>query len=161
MAVFGQFDAVRGQLLRLGISSSVLAYIERLMDKKAVQRLVSHKLPFRDEIEDTQSYALLSRTRLGERSSRKYESHREYLDIHIVLEGEECIEFADTSLLTPLGSYDAKNDCLLYGNDVQGEVIHLTPGIVAVFFPQDAHMPGILSGKQCDIVKIVIKQKIK
>lgn len=163
MAVFGQFDAVREQLVRLGISSSVLDYIKKLLNKRFVQMLVSHPLPFRDEIEYNSSYALLSRVRLAERLLKTYESHRTYIDIHIVLEGEECIEIADTSLLKPLGAYDPQNDFIPYGNDVRGECIHLLPGMVTVFFPQDAHMPGIApeAVKRGEILKVVVKQRIK
>src|SRR3989338_6027537 len=113
MAIFGQFDAVRGQLVRLGISSSVLDYIKKLLNTRVVQTLALHPLPFRDEIEHEQSYALLSRIRLAERSLKKYESHRTYIDIHIVLEGTEDIEMADISLLKPLGVYDQQVDFIL------------------------------------------------
>ena len=90
------------------------------------------------------------------RDKMPYESHRKYIDVHIVLNGKELIELAHISALEPSTPYNEEKDYLLYKN-TPGDQIHLKPGICAIFFPQDAHMPGIGKGT---IQKIVLKIKV-
>ena len=52
--------------------------------------------------------------------------------------------------------YDPEGDCALYA-DRPTSWLHLVPGQVAVFFPEDAHAPVIGEGK---IRKMIAKVKI-
>tara|TARA_B100000315_G_scaffold258428_1_gene310486 strand:- start:8825 stop:9313 length:489 start_codon:yes stop_codon:yes gene_type:complete len=94
----------------------------------------------------------------GCRDDAILESHRTYIDIHIVLEGEEAIAVWPIKTLVPRTGYDNERDVIFYEPpaDSAAEII-LKPGLFAGFFQQDAHMPQLISGTACQIKKLVIK----
>ena len=86
------------------------------------------------------------------------EVHRQYIDVHILLEGKERIGWkALEDVTNETKAYDAESDCALYA-DRPTSWLHLVPGQVAVFFPEDAHAPVIGEGK---IRKMIAKVKIE
>ena len=87
----------------------------------------------------------------------KLETHVKYIDIQLPFSavetlGWKCIE----SLNSPLQPYN-ENDDIAFFNDESTSYITLQPGECVVFFPEDAHAPGIATGTLC---KAVIKVKI-
>lgn len=75
----------------------------------------------------------------GECKSVPYESHRKYVDIQRVVEGEELLMISDVSSLTSDSSYDEDGDFLnYYGNDTLSGVI-LRKGSTVILFPKDGH----------------------
>lgn len=87
------------------------------------------------------------------------ESHRRYVDIQAVLDGAESIDWYPTKILTIKDPYDNEKDVEFYNRmtDSWGR-IDLSPGVFAVFFPQDAHMPKLMVGEfSKTIKKAVIK----
>lgn len=85
------------------------------------------------------------------------EVHREYIDIHILLEGEEIIGWkplCDTK--DERKEYSESDDCALYG-DTCFTPIKLFPGQFAIVWPEDAHAPLIGEGT---IRKLIVKVKI-
>ncbi len=85
------------------------------------------------------------------------ESHRAYADIQILDSGTELVGFAQTVNCSPIGIFDTEKDLQKY--DGKLDFISLFPGIFLIFFPHDAHMPGIShpSAKDAFVKKIVIK----
>lgn len=91
----------------------------------------------------------------------RYEAHREYIDIQIVLKGKETILVAyekDMKVDTPYAP-----DCALYLPDVfPSQNLTIADGFFAVFYPLDAHAPGLaFNGKSEKISKIVVKVPVK
>lgn len=88
------------------------------------------------------------------------EAHRAFIDIHVVLEGEERIQWQPLSGLTVKAPYDSAGDFELYDvpESCPAEMI-LRPGFFAAFFPQDAHRPKLRTGAEAGrpLKKIVIK----
>ncbi len=87
----------------------------------------------------------------------RFEAHREYIDVQIVLSGKETVLVAyepDCKVDTPYTP-----DYALYTPDVfPVQNITLTDNTFAVFFPLDAHAPGLaFEGKSERIAKIVVK----
>lgn len=85
------------------------------------------------------------------------ELHHKYIDIHILLEGEETIGWKaieDCSNLTKL--YDEEADCALYAEPASAYV-KLLPGQFVIVWPEDPHAPVIGKGK---IRKLIVKVKI-
>lgn len=73
----------------------------------------------------------------------RLESHRRYIDIHVPIKGNETIGWARTRDMRLIQQpYDHERDITFYGDMAQC-LIHLTPGQMAVFFPEDAHAPNI------------------
>ena len=85
------------------------------------------------------------------------EVHREYIDIHVLLDGEEFIGWKPLcDVVDEQKSYSSSDDCALYG-DAFSTPIKLSPGQFLIVWPEDAHAPIIGKGK---IRKLIIKVKI-
>ena len=85
------------------------------------------------------------------------ELHRDYIDIHILLEGTETIGWkALEDLRHEVKAYSAEEDCALY-SDVPTTFVNLLPGQFAIVYPEDPHAPIIGSGK---IRKLIAKVKL-
>lgn len=85
------------------------------------------------------------------------EVHRRYLDVHILLEGEETIGWSPLSeLKMEQQAYDAEADCALYA-DRPSTYVTLRPGQWLMAWPEDAHAPIIGQGK---IRKLIAKLRL-
>ncbi|MHB8088995.1 MAG: YhcH/YjgK/YiaL family protein, partial [Anaerolineaceae bacterium] len=84
----------------------------------------------------------------------KWEAHRRYLDVQYMLSGCERIDFALLHTMK-LGEYNAEKDFQAMSGS--GSTLNLVEGSFAVFFPQDAHMPGLAVGKPEWVKKVVVK----
>lgn len=84
----------------------------------------------------------------------KLEVHDSYIDIHILLSGNETIGLRDRSKCNADDvTYDKEKD-IAFLDETPETFINLSPGSAAVIFPHDAHAPLIGEGK---IKKAIIK----
>jgi biofilm protein TabA len=105
---------------------------------------------------DESAHALVSEYQSKPVSDCFIECHRKFIDLQMVIQGVEKIGVCNASNCTEITAYDPEKDF----QKLEGELdfITLKPGLFAVFFPQDGHMPGICSGKTPEKVrKIVFK----
>lgn len=87
-----------------------------------------------------------------------FESHRKYIDVQIVLEGQETMELADITTITARGDYNPEKDLLLYEDHPAASLLRMYPGQAAVFFPEDVHMPSLRIGTEAVAMrKCVVK----
>lgn len=93
-------------------------------------------------------------------AAKSYEAHRQYADIQYVATGTELIHYAPVGVLQPVTDYDDRNDCLLFADPVSATPLLLVPGSFAIFWPQDGHKPGCVSGAPCRMKKVVIKVRV-
>lgn len=93
-----------------------------------------------------------------EAENRFWEAHRTYLDLHLMLDGEERIDlnFLDNMEIKP---YVAKDDFVPAAGIKKCSVV-LTVGDFLVCFPEDAHMTGIHNGQPGTIKKAIFKIRI-
>lgn len=87
------------------------------------------------------------------------EAHRKYLDIQMVISGEEGIGWCQADALEIDVPYDASKDAELYKHPEQGLLrVDLFPGNFMALFPHDAHMPSLMT-KQVPVFtkKVVVK----
>ncbi|MGN7357230.1 YhcH/YjgK/YiaL family protein [Paenibacillus sp. SAF-054] len=91
---------------------------------------------------------------------KRFESHRKYIDIHIVLKGREYVEVGSAASLTNRTEYDPDQD-ILFGDMQEGEGGKLTgylePGRFLVCFPDDAHLVGAHEHTAAIVEKFVYK----
>lgn len=93
-----------------------------------------------------------------ERENRFWEAHREYLDVHLMLKGEEQID------LNFIGNMEqkefvAKDDFLPLEGKANSHVV-LGEGDFLVCYPNDGHMTAIKTGVPQNIKKAIFKVKI-
>lgn len=107
------------------------------------------------QIDSDRLYAIISEFKTKTIEESLYEAHRQYVDLHIVLKGNERIGYANIDSLKISADYDEKKDFANYQGE--GSFLILTPGYFAVFYPKDAHMPGISVDEVETIKKLVLK----
>lgn len=102
-------------------------------------------------------YLSLVETQGKKPENAQIETHKRYIDIQVVLEGQETMGWAaidrDSQEIDP---YNAENDITFYKNKPT-TFITLHPGEFAIFFPEDGHAPLIGNGPiKKAIVKVLI-----
>ncbi len=88
-------------------------------------------------------------------SEGRPECHRKFLDVQYIVEGEECVGWADIADLTPDGDFDEANDIGFFTGKT--DLVRVGAGFCYVVFPEDAHMPGIAVAESKPCRKMVIK----
>ena len=89
---------------------------------------------------------------------RELEAHRQFLDIHYILEGEEAVGWAPIADLPLSGGCDEGNDYGMYAGECA--YMNIKAGYCYVVFPEDAHMPSAHLDTPKDFRKIVVKLKV-
>lgn len=90
-------------------------------------------------------------------SDQVLEVHRDYIDVHILLEGKDRIGWKAIEDVTDLKqAYQKEGDCALY-SDTPTSFVDLLPGQFLIVFPEDPHAPVIGEGK---IRKLIGKVKL-
>jgi YhcH/YjgK/YiaL family protein len=112
---------------------------------KAFESMDIKSLPDgRHEIRSDDVYMNLMQSSLG--AGGVWEAHKEYIDLQIILEHEETIAWAPVESIGHFLSYDSIKDISLSRDPQPGSPVKLNAGMFAVFFPEDAHQPGIGAG---------------
>ena len=88
-----------------------------------------------------------------------FEAHKNYLDIHLMLEGSERVEIAPPETLTEFDRVEA-NDFYAYRGEGQYRLV-LSPGDFLVVFPNDAHKIKMRVDGPETVTKAVFKVRIK
>lgn len=92
------------------------------------------------------------------REQGQMEAHRRYIDVMYVYSGREEIGFCPTESLTQLiAPYAQEADALLARLPEQSAMLAMQAGDIAIFFPEDAHAPGLVSGETGRVEKLVAK----
>lgn len=101
-------------------------------------------------------YAKCEEPAMLPREKAALEAHRRFIDIHVPLQCVESIGWADSAGLRNGRGYDTEKDIEFFG-DGYTTLLHVVPGQMAVFFPEDAHAPNIGTGKHRKIcIKIPV-----
>ncbi len=96
----------------------------------------------RHEIDGERIYANVMEIETAPASSKAYEAHRRYADVHFVIRGEEHFGVAPVAELEPAGEFSEKDDFGLYGEPERESWAILRAGDLVVTPPCDAHKPG-------------------
>mgnify|MGYP003298447135 CR=1 FL=1 len=84
-----------------------------------------------------------------------FESHKNYMDVQIVLEKEEYVGWQDISKLTETVPYSEEKDVMFY--DGQGIDFKIEAGMFYLAMPHDAHKPCRGIGEKYTYRKLVLK----
>jgi len=86
-----------------------------------------------------------------------FENHRKYIDVHVILEGEELHGHTVDDSIDVLSEYDEETDLKTYKRPTTYNSVVLKPGKFVVFYPQDLHMPNCCVNEQTPVKKLVVK----
>ena len=87
----------------------------------------------------------------------RFEAHRIYGDIQLIISGSEAIDVCDIERLDLTEQYDAQRDVSFFSPRGDATRLVLTAGDFAVFFPNDGHRPQISTGNPQMVRKVVVK----
>ena len=143
--------------------SNIGQYKEIPALKKAIEYVLATDLTTlpegRTDIDGDNLYVMIQHPTLRDSSEGLLEAHDRYADLQIVLKGSETFGYA---LREDLGEPDETkqpdNDVCFFRKPFDSVI--LSAGMFGIFFPQDAHAPGIKTNT-CDAdVKAVIKIRL-
>lgn len=108
------------------------------------------------ELEGDHLFVIVSRNG-DSKSDNKLEVHRHYLDIHVVLKGEDTLGWKPLShCVSPIGIFQEKEDYMLFA-DTDFTTFTLREGMFAIVFPEDAHAPLL---ETTQLHKLVFKLRL-
>lgn len=116
--------------------------------------------PGRYDIAGDDAYVMLQRYRTAAEHEKKWESHRRYLDIQILLRGREHMGWSEIGALTVSEPYRDDKDVALYLPPADPTPVFVREGSFCVFYPRDGHQPGWHRGEPADVVKAVVKVRL-
>lgn len=146
MALLGSLATLRAQAPHSSGFATAFAYVEELLrdGSPAAQRIR------RIGTGDTERHDLgggvfvieqAYETKL--RADGFFESHRKYIDVQTLVEGEELMEVADIARMHERQPYNPDRDLIVYNDSSEASLLKLYPGLSAIFFPPDVHMPTL------------------
>lgn len=92
------------------------------------------------------------------RDAAKLECHRTYIDIQLVLEGNDEMGWKPLrDCFDPLADYHAEKDIQFF-RDTPASWVVTPPGAFCIFFPEDAHAPLVSTG---EIRKVILKVAVR
>lgn len=165
MAITGSFAAVRAQAPQTAGFSAAFSYVEELLrvDSPARARLRAIGPGSSGKIElAAGAYAIEQVYQTRPRAEGFFESHRKYIDVQVVIEGEERLEVVDAGRIAVKNPYVAEKDVIIYHDAADATEVRLLAGEVAVFFPVDVHMPCLrLRAESALVRKTVVKVPVE
>ena len=90
---------------------------------------------------------------------KKAELHEQYIDIQLLLNGEERILFGMAGTARQCEEFHHEDESQLCSAIENEQAIILKPGMFAVFMPGEPHKPGCVVGEPGEIKKVVVKIK--
>ena len=105
-------------------------------------------------------FATISEYNTQDASDRKWENHKKYIDIQILLSGKEIMSKAPYAEATPDIPYNETKD-IEFRKATNGKSYVAEPGTFFMFFPCDSHMPNQnpTTGEVVKVKKVVFKVK--
>jgi YhcH/YjgK/YiaL family protein len=115
--------------------------------------------PGKFEIDGSRIYATRSSYETRVPETAKYETHRKYADIQMLIEGCEMAQVCDREALEVSEPYSPEKDIdFRTGTPPEFTWIILRSPLAAVYFPLDAHKPNLsVNGQVSRVDKLLIK----
>ncbi len=114
------------------------------------------------ELQGQDLVAIVQRYQTAPSADKLWEAHQVYGDIQVVYQGRENCGHADQQTLVVTKPYIAEKDVEKYAAPSSpSALLTLGRGNFAVFYPQDGHQPGVQISAPGEILKVVIKFRLK
>lgn len=115
----------------------------------------------RHGIDSDRVFAVVSTYATARKALKFLEGHYRYLDIQFIARGgPEAVYYCPADRTAVTEDYDPQADLVKYDSRDAHSAVVLEPGDFAVFFPGDAHMPGVCHGESAEVQKIVVKVRM-
>ena len=112
------------------------------------------------DIDGNNLFYLISQDTTEALSERRAEYHARYLDIQILLKGQEGMTFSTQPAGTPETDWLADKDIAFLPEGVQEKTVVLNEGDLVVFYPGEVHKPLCAVGAPALVRKAVVKMQV-
>ncbi|MGG7993113.1 YhcH/YjgK/YiaL family protein [Klebsiella aerogenes] len=109
------------------------------------------------DIDGNNLFYLISEDSTEPQAERRAEYHARYLDIQIVLRGQEGMTFSTLPAGEPQTDWLADKDIAFLAEGAQEKTIILNEGDFVVFYPGEVHKPLCAVGAPAKVRKAVVK----
>lgn len=123
----------------------------------AVAANLQEKTPGRYELQGDNIFMNVMQFATQSPEQKKAELHGEYIDIQVLLSGEERILFGMTDSARQCEEMHVEDDYQLCSQIADEQAMVLKPGRFVIFMPGEPHKPGCVVQAPMDIKKVVIK----
>ena len=146
MAIFGSFSTVQMQVVADTRFAAAMAYVAEALKSGSLtaQRIagITQGVTEKNELSGG-SFALEQVYLPRARPDGFFESHRNYIDVQVIVAGEELMEVHEIVRLKVSEPYLPERDLIKYADCADAAVLRMRAGDVAIFFPEDGHMPSL------------------
>jgi YhcH/YjgK/YiaL family protein len=161
MALYGSFATVRAQAQSTPGFLTAFAYVGEVLrpGSPAARRLAGIAAGQSEKIDLGGGVFVIEQAyETKPRAEGFFESHRKYIDVQVVVAGEELMELADIDRMTVRDSYNPDRDLVTYNDHAGATLLRTKAGDAAIFYPADVHMPSLRLGSAPVLVrKAVVK----
>jgi len=112
--------------------------------------------PGRYPLDGEKVYATVSEYTTKDPKEARYEAHRRYADIQYVVRGQEQIGLSRLDTTKIVEAYNPATD-ILFAEMPDTMLLQASPKHFFIFFPADAHKPGLQDSIPAPVRKVVVK----
>ena len=159
MALFGTLETLKLQVCDSKFERA-FAYIEKLQDKNSSEyKSISNiKVDECNKIVLDENCFVLEQSYITKNKENcLFESHKKYIDIQYMFESDEIMEVENVNNLIVTTEYNPDLDYAKYAQTDTSSVLKIRENELAIFYPNDAHMPCIKIDENKKIIKAVFK----
>ena len=159
MAIFANFQTIKEQVNDSRFNFA-FSYIEKLQDINSTEykSLKNIELDNCNKIVLDENCFLLEQAYISkDKKDCLFESHKKYIDIQYIFEGDEIMEVENINNLTISKKYDEELDYAKYNQNKSSSSLLIRQNELAIFYPNDAHMPCIKLDENKKVIKAVFK----
>ena len=113
------------------------------------------------DIDGNNLFYLISEDSTEAQAERRAEYHARYLDIQIVLRGQEGMTFSTLPAGEPQIDWLADKDIAFLPEGEQEKTVVLSEGDFVVFYPGEVHKPLCAVGAPAKVRKVVVKMLVE
>ncbi|MCU7785100.1 YhcH/YjgK/YiaL family protein [Lelliottia amnigena] len=132
--------------------------------RQAIEHVKAHvtdaTTPGKHDIDGNNLFYLVSEDMTQPFAERRAEYHARYLDIQIVLKGQEGMTFSTLPHGTPDTDWLADKDIAFLPEGEQEKTVVLNEGDFVVFYPGEVHKPLCAVGAPAQVRKVVVKMLV-
>jgi len=123
-----------------------------------VKQHVTAQTPLgKHDIDGSRLFMLVSEDTTQPLAERQAEFHQRYLDIQIVMRGQEGMTFSCLPAGTPQTDWLDDKDIAFLPEGEQEKTVVLSEGDFVVFYPGEVHKPLCAVGSPAQVRKVVVK----
>lgn len=160
MAIFGSIDVLRAQTQGRANFAPAFPYLDEIFREgsEARARILAMATGSVEKVDLGEGLFAMEQCYESKERYNWSESHRKYIDIQVIVAGEELMEVANIGKLPVKEPYDEARDVIIYGDFAGTSVLRVGAGEGAVYFPEDGHMPNLRVGADPVLMrKVVVK----